>query len=98
MTGIYARASTELLGFNFILATKSDIIIDAARLCMRQYGFLIRDDLSILDPLPLGTKIDVYGYSAQARFGDNKTPKPDAFDLIETVKWNNWNDKKGLDP
>lgn len=98
VTGIYAKSSSELLGFNFILASKNDIIIDAARLCMRQYGFLIRDDLSILDPLDLGTKVDVYGYSAQARFGDNKTPKPDALDLIETIKWNNWNAKKGIDP
>ena len=65
---------------------------------MRQYGFLIRDDLSILDPLPIATKVDVYGYSAQARFGDNKTPKPDPLDLIENIKWNNWNDKKGMDP
>ena len=65
---------------------------------MREYGFHIQDDLSILDPLPLDRKIDCYGLSAQARFGDNNTPRADPLDLIETIKWNNWTSMKGMDP
>lgn len=40
------------------------IIIDNARLCMREYGFHIQEDLSILDPVPLLKKADAYGLSA----------------------------------
>lgn len=65
---------------------------------MRDYTLLIMDNLSILNPLSQAKKADLYGYSAQARFGDNITPKPDPLNLIETVKWNNWNDKKGMKP
>ena len=65
---------------------------------MREYGFHIQDDLSILDPIPLFNRADAYGLSAQARFGDNNTPKPDPLDLIETMKWNNWNQWKGMSP
>lgn len=92
------KATSELLGLNFIYGVKTSIVIDAARMCMREYGFHIQDDISILDPLPMNSKVDCYGLSAQARFGDNNTPKPDPLDLIENIKWANWNDKKGMDP
>lgn len=98
ITGLLDKATNQLLGVNFILARRNDIVIDAARLCMREYGFRISEDLSILNPIPLFDQANVYGLSAQARFGDNTTQKPDMLDLIENVKWDNWNKYKGMDP
>jgi acyl-CoA-binding protein len=33
----------------------------------------------------------------QGRIGDNNTPAPDVFDMIENIKWNSWTSYKGMD-
>ena len=96
VSGYTNKKTDELLGVQLIYASKFDVVFDPMRLCMREYGFCIRENLSILDPLGLSDKISVYGLSAQGRFGDNTTPAPDVFDLIENVKWNNWMSYKGM--
>jgi hypothetical protein len=63
ITGLYDRRTGQVLGVNFILAQKTSIIIDAARLCMREYGFKIQDDISLLNVLPMSQRVDVYGLS-----------------------------------
>ena len=95
--GYTNRQTGELLGVNLIYASKFNVVFDPARLCLREYGHHIKDDLSILDPLGLSDKISVYGLSAQGRFGDNNTPQPDMWDLIENIKWNNWKSYEGMD-
>ena len=52
--------------------------------------------MNILDPLLIPDKLDCFGFSMQGLYGDNNTPKPNVFNLIETLKWNNWTDKKGM--
>lgn len=96
VSGNTNKKTGELLGVQLIIASKFNVVFDAMRLCMREYGFLIRDNLSILDSLALSDKISCYGLSAQGRFGDNITPAPDVFDLIENIKWNNWMSYKGM--
>ena len=97
VSGYTNKATGELLGVELIYASKFNVVFDPMRLCMREYGFLIKNDLTLLDPLALADKISCYGLSAQGRFGDNNTPAPDVFDLVENIKWNNWMSYKGMD-
>ena len=39
----------------------------------------------------------MYAWSAQALYGDNKTPKPWSFNLVASMKWNAWKKIEGMD-
>lgn len=49
---------------------------------------------------PADVKLDkilkLIGLYLQARFGDNKTPKPSIFDPGRLVAWDAWNKNKGM--
>lgn len=41
-----------------------------------------------------GLKLYAYGY--QAKFGDNTGEKPSVFDVLARLKWESWNDIRGI--
>ena len=41
--------------------------------------------------------LKMYSWSAQAMYGDNKTPKPWSFNLVASMKWNAWKKIEGMD-
>ena len=38
----------------------------------------------------------LYGLYKQATVGDNNTPKPSFFNLKDKIKWENWDNNRGL--
>lgn len=40
--------------------------------------------------------LELYSLFKQAKFGDNKNPKPSILDIKDLSKWNSWISKQGL--
>ena len=40
--------------------------------------------------------MELAGLGPQARFGDNTTPEPSWWHLIDHIKWSAWNKKRGM--
>jgi len=62
----------------------------------RAIGRYIKDNNWVLDSLSLGWKMELAGLGPQARFGDNTTPEPSWWLLVDRIKWNAWNSKRGM--
>lgn len=52
-----------------------------------------------VNPSELGTSeaLKWYGIIMQGQYGDNTTPSPSWFDLVERLKWNAYDANKGMD-
>lgn len=52
----------------------------------------------LIPPSDLSTTDALYWYGIimQGSYGDNDTPAPSWFDLVERLKWNSYEDKKGM--
>ena len=51
----------------------------------------------IVEKLAKEIKLKIYSLGKQGLEGDNNTQKPGVLSPIERVKWNAWNDLKGMD-
>jgi len=58
---------------------------------------LFKNNKSLLDKESKDYKLKLFSAGKQGKFGNNTTPKPGMFDLIEKAKWQAWKDREGQD-
>jgi len=67
---------------------------------MDDYFNPTKPDLIKLDPMVVFSKVEAlgwYGIYMQGLIGDNNEEAPTWFDLVERLKWNAWDGKRGMD-
>tara|TARA_B110000285_G_C14602034_1_gene371119 strand:- start:382 stop:549 length:168 start_codon:yes stop_codon:yes gene_type:complete len=41
--------------------------------------------------------LNMYAWSSQGMYGDNKTPKPWSINMVASMKWKAWKEVEGMD-
>lgn len=41
-------------------------------------------------------KLDIYAWAAQGAYGNNKTPEPSVWEIVQHMKWTAWMGVKGM--
>jgi acyl-CoA-binding protein len=62
-----------------------------------KYVEIMKKSIPLIQKHPKEVRLAVYAHGRQGKFGDNKDPKPGAFDLIEKAKYNAYLGLKGMD-
>lgn len=97
IAGYTNKKTGELRAANFIVTSKNGArVIDLFNEKWKKYAVMVRDDNSLVDALSIADKLNAYAWAAQGAYGDNKTPEPSAWDLIEHMKWTAWLSVKGM--